>query len=295
MSEPAPPEGVLLCADDFAMTNGVSQSIVELAEAGRLSAVSAFTTTAHWPSHATWIARMRGKVAVGLHFNLTLGSPLAAMPNLAPGATFPTINQLTARSLRGAINLHEIAAEVTRQLAAFEAEIGFPPDHIDGHQHVHALPGIRRAVLDAAGTRYSNSRLKPLMRSPCDSLVRIAARGRNGAKAAILAALTTGFTTAARRAGFPVNDSFGGVTGFADTAVEADYAAAVEARSGRHLVMCHPGEFDAELERIDPILGRRVAEHRYLLSGGFQAPLWRPRRTAMGKPVDWQAEWTPGP
>ena len=103
--------GVFLCADDFAMTNGVSRAIVELADAGRISATSAMTTSAHWPAHATWLARVRGTIATGLHLNLTLGAPVSAMSKLAPDRRFPVIGRLTtmacvdllivARSLAG--------------------------------------------------------------------------------------------------------------------------------------------------------------------------------------------------
>jgi len=287
----ANPAPTLLCADDFAMTNGVSQAIVELAEAGRLSAVSAFTTTAHWPSHATWIARTRGKVAVGLHFNLTLGAPLGPMPRLAPDGAFPAVGMLTARALSRTLDTGEIAGECARQLDAFEAEMGFPPDHVDGHQHVHALPLIRRAVLEVAAHRYGKSPVKPLLRNPANSLRGIVIRRSHGAKAALLSALSAGFASAAHHAGFELNDGFGGVTGFDEATVESDFDTACIAPGPRHLVMCHPGHVDAELERIDPVRGRRAAEFRYLAGGRFPAPLWRPSRTAMGKPVDWRAEW----
>ena len=54
----------------------------------------------------------------------------------------------------GVLDTDEIRAEVARQLDRFEAGLGFPPDHIDGHQHVHVLPGIRRALLTEVAQRY---------------------------------------------------------------------------------------------------------------------------------------------
>lgn len=289
----ASPSDVLLCADDFAMTNGVSQAIIELAEAGRLSAVSAFTTSSHWPSHATWLARVRGKVAVGLHFNLTFGRPLGPMPGVANGGAFPALGSLVAQSVLRRLDEAEIADEFDSQCTAFEAEMGFPPDHIDGHQHVHALPVVRSATLSVVLRRYGRSAVKPLLRSPADSPFRILARGRHAAKAAALSFLSAGFGSAARRAGFPCNDGFSGVTAFSATDVETDFASACKARGPRHMVMCHPGFLDAELLRLDAIAARRAAEFKMLSSGGLDVPLWRPRRTNMGHPVDWQREWNP--
>ncbi len=283
--------GVVLCADDFAMTNGISQSIIELAEAGCLSATSAMTTSAHWPSHASWLARARGRMATGLHFNLTLGRPLGAMAQLAPSGTFPSIGPLTARALVGAITRDEIAAEFARQLASFEAELGLPPDHIDGHQHVHVLPIVRHAILDVLAARYSPGHRRPLLRDPADNYARIAQRNRSRTKAITLASLAAGFGRVAQQAGFACNDSFAGISDFAIGGVDADFAAACRAPGSRHLVMCHPGFVDDELKRIDPVTDRRVSEHAFLLRQHFALPIWRPERTAMGDTINWPTAW----
>ena len=43
---------IILCADDYALTEGVSRAIGELAAAQRLSATSVLVTSAHWPAAA---------------------------------------------------------------------------------------------------------------------------------------------------------------------------------------------------------------------------------------------------
>ena len=45
-----------------------------------------------------------------------------------------------------------LASELRAQRDAFTAAVGQPPDFIDGHQHVHHLPGVRDLVLDALAT-----------------------------------------------------------------------------------------------------------------------------------------------
>lgn len=293
-SEPAtlPPTcGVMLCADDFAMTNGVSRAIIELAEAGRLSATSAMTTSRHWPSHATWLARARGKIAAGLHLNLTLGAPLGVMSAFAPDRQFPSISQLTSRALTGRIAIDDVRAEIERQLTAFELEMGFAPDHIDGHQHVHALPGVRAAVLDVLTKRYGYSPRRPLLRDPCDTVTSNVLRGRSGFKAVTLSTLSLGFGGAAKRAGFGINEGFSGVTDFAAAAVTADFTAACAAMGSRHMVMCHPGFVDDELIRLDRVTERRQREFDFLLRGGFPEPIWRLQRSASGDPIAWNEAW----
>ena len=284
--------GVLLNADDFAMTNGISRAIVELAEAGRLSGASAMTNSAHWPAHATWLARVRGEIAAGLHLNLTLGAPLSAMPSFAPGHRFPGVGQVTALALRGAIPRAEVAGEIDRQLVAFENEMGFPPDHIDGHQHTHALPGIRDALFEVLAQRYRPGRPRPLLRNPSDWPTRIFQRKRGVAKAMTLAWLSRGFAGAAQAAGFACNDGFGGATDFAASAVAGDFAAAYAMPGARHMVMCHPGFVDDELIRLDPVTDRRQREFEVLMRGDFPAPVWRPQRSATGDPIDWVSAWT---
>ena len=82
---------IILCADDYAMTEGVSRAIGELAAARRLSATSVHgRPRAHWPAMAPAAAACTAAhLAIGLHLNLTLGAPLGPMPRLAPGGELP--------------------------------------------------------------------------------------------------------------------------------------------------------------------------------------------------------------
>lgn len=282
----ANPPAIMLVADDYAMTEGVSRGIEELVTAGRLSATSAMTTSRHWPRHGRRIAALADRAAVGLHFNLTLGRPLTAMPRLAPGGQLPPIARLTRAALTGAIDRAEIAAEARAQLEAFAEHFGALPDFVDGHQHVHALPGIRHGVLDALAAAYPGA--KPLLRDPADSTARIIARRRAVSKSLVLAGLAAGFGPTARRAGFPTNDGFAGVSDFATAATSGDFAAARTATGSWPLVMCHPGYVDGELEAIDPLTTRRRAELD-LLAGdaSWRDAVLHPARGTDGR-IDWR-------
>ena len=150
---------VILIADDYALTTGVSRAICELAGAGRLSGTSALVTRPGWPDDADLLRPLRDHLAIGLHFNLTLGEPLGAMPIFAPQGRLPSVSTVTRGAILGMLPEPDIEAEFARQLEAFEVALGAPPDFIDGHQHVHALPGIRNClfrVLQAAAP-YLNS------------------------------------------------------------------------------------------------------------------------------------------
>lgn len=281
------PSRVVLCADDYAMTEGVSRAIDALADAGRLSAASVMVTTTHWPAHGGRARSLRARCAVGLHFNLTLGAPLGPMPRLAPSGRLPTVGEISRHALAGEIDHDEIAAETTRQLAAFTAAVGFPPDHVDGHQHVHALPGIRDGVLAALRALESP---KPLIRDPADRISAIARRRTALPKALALSWLARGFGAAARREGLPVNDTFAGVSDFAPAATAREFRRALIGAGRLHVVMCHPGFPDGELAAIDPMTGRRQCEFDLLMSaGGLGTEIWRPQRAADGPPIVWFA------
>lgn len=278
---------IILCADDYGIAPGVDRAIDALAEAGRLSATSALVTLPEWPDTARRLRRLRGQIAIGLHLNLTLGSPLGAMPTTAPDGTLPTIDQLTTRAWTGRLSKSEIRAEIDRQLDRFESELGHQPDQIDGHQHAHALPVVRGAL--AAAARDRSWPTPPLIRSPADTLLRISRRGIATGKAIAIALITAGARRTWRAAGFPSNDSFAGVSAFSS---EIDFAhelaAALTHPGPMHMIMCHPGFPDATLASRDPVLARREEEYDAITAApDLPSRLWRPRRASDGPPVDW--------
>lgn len=278
---------IILCADDYGLAGGVNHAITELAANRRISATSALVTLDDWPDAAPGLAALRSDISVGVHLNLTLGRPLGAMPSAAPTGTLPTVGQLIGRALSGRLQGHEITAEFTRQFERFEATVGHPPDHIDGHQHVHALPTMRQALIAAIGTM--NWPNKPLVRTPCDTVSHIFGRRQSMAKAALISALGSGMRAGLRRADLPTNDTFAGFSAFDQT---TDFRAELTAHLSRagacHIVMCHPGKVDADLRARDPVVERRAQEHDALMTApGLPPRIWHPDRASNGPPIDW--------
>ena len=191
---------IILCADDYAMTEGVSRAIGELAAAQRLSATSVMVTSPHWPATAPRLAVHRGHLSIGLHLNLTLGRPLGADAAAAPpAARFPSRNA-PDRAGPCSASLDPRRRSATRSSASSIASrraCGFPPDHIDGHQHVHVLPGVRQALLDAVARRYpGTAAADPRSVGPARAP---SPRARPGAgQGHVVAALALGFARAAR-------------------------------------------------------------------------------------------------
>ncbi len=255
-----------LIADDYAMTAGVSRGILRLMEHGRISGAGAMTGRAHWKGWSHALRGFLGHADLGVHLNLTLGEPLTAMPKFAAGGTFPDVGDVAKAALSLRLPLSEIALEFDAQLDAFEQAVGHAPDFVDGHQHVHGLPGVRRALLGVMEGRYAKGP-KPWLRDPADAMGRIVRRGRQVQKALAVGGLSSGFGGAARKAGFLTNEGFAGFSAFDPKQDYAqDFRSYLASPGGRHLVMCHPGEIDEELPLIDPAVETRPQELAFLLS-----------------------------
>jgi len=137
-----------VCADDVGLVEGVAETVLELASAGRLNAASCVTTAPGWRRDATLLAGDRGTPQLGLHFNLSEGAPLSAAL-AAHWPTLPSLGRLLLLAHLGRLPGAAIEAEFRTQADAFADGVGRLPAFVDGHQHVHALPGVRDAVLAA--------------------------------------------------------------------------------------------------------------------------------------------------
>lgn len=278
---------VMLCADDYGLTGGISRGILELAEAKRISAASAFVTFPRWAEDGPKLAEARRWLSIGLHLNLTLGRPLGAMPRLAPEGTFPSAGKLLVGAVRRTLDVAEIGAEIARQLAAFEARVGYPPDHIDSHEHVHVLPGIRTALFEVLAARKLSP--PPLLRDPLEKPLVIAMRSGEMATALGKTITAVGFGVMARRRGFPTNQGFSGYSAHdTDRSFTAELAMAMRFTGKRHIVMCHPGHPDAELAGLSANTMRRGQELDTLITNAtFLNQMWRIERDPDAPTIDW--------
>lgn len=226
---------LILCSDDFAFSRGVSETIAELARKGKINAISCMAAMPGWVADSELLRDLPDHVQVGLHLTLTDEAPLTTMPRLAPTGRLPAINPLGRMAARGRIPLDELAAEIAAQFDAFIAARARPPAFVDGHQHAHALPGIRDLVLTETALRAPEA----WIRDCADRLTAMLARPFAG-KAIGSAWHSRGLRRAAAAVGLATNDSFAGHYDFA-----GDYRALfprfLRRPGATHLVMCHPG------------------------------------------------------
>jgi predicted glycoside hydrolase/deacetylase ChbG (UPF0249 family) len=249
-AHPARSEGLrtwVVCADDFAQSEPVTDGICRLATQGHITATSAMTLSPRWPSDAARLADVPAPLDVGLH--LDWSSPFAVQAG--HGLSLPAV---MLRSALRCLRPEAVRVAVERQLDAFEAVWKAPPDHVDGHQHVHQMPVIRQALLQVLKRRYPAQ--APWVR------VSAPAAGLADAKSRIVAAWGAApWARLAQAQGLVVRPWLVGVYGFDPRpgVYEGLLAHWAQVAPTGSVLMCHPA---SALDATDPIGAARLQEFR---------------------------------
>lgn len=247
---------ILLCADDFGMNPQVNAGIVALAELGRLSGTSVLVDAPAAGEHVN--ALLASGVQVGLHLNFTESFGQA-------GLCLPLRSFIAAAYLRK-LPLAQLKNDIQRQLLRFRQITGRPPDYIDGHQHVHQLPGVRNtllSVLRLGNAQKCGTTHRPWVRNTaCPRVSGLPLRLQFKAK--VIASLGAGtLRRQARAAGFSQNPGFLGVYDFnGGTAAYERWMRCWLANSHEgDVLMCHPAQ---QVNTRDALGAQRCAEYQVL-------------------------------
>jgi chitin disaccharide deacetylase len=247
---------LIINADDYAMDGGVDAAILKLAARGTVTATSAMVLSPRWAEASG--ALKDAPLSRGLHLDFT--SPFVE-------GVFPRqrLSDLIVRSQLGLLDRALLRNEIDRQLTLFESPLARPPDFIDGHQHVHHIPIMRDALLDALADRYGSEAKRIGLRN-------CAPRHWRGVKAAIVAGTgASGLARLAATRGHRTNTDFAGVYNFAPSAdLASDWQAWLGNLEGSlPIVMCHVAIESDESHGTDPIREARWREYDWLASGEF--------------------------
>ncbi|MDD5028959.1 MAG: ChbG/HpnK family deacetylase [Rhodoferax sp.] len=265
-----PAKGLIVCADDFAASSGVSRGIAQLAQCGRISATSVMVLSPRWAHDVALLRGMRGQTDVGLHLDWTSDFALVAGHGM-------TLTQAMRRAVLGGFDQAQARAQIEHQLDLFEAHWGSAPDYVDGHQHVQQFNGIRQALLAVLTRRYAVLPRKPYLR-----VSRVAQGGLDLKSAMINAMGANALEIIASDAGTVCARGLFGVYDFKGDG--ARYGRLMQrwlrrAPSGS-ILMCHPAQ---AVEAGDPIGVARVQEFGYLNGPDFATALQTARvRPARG-------------
>jgi predicted glycoside hydrolase/deacetylase ChbG (UPF0249 family) len=230
---------LIVNADDFGMTEAVNQGIVDAHDRGIVTSASLMATGAAF-EHAVALAKTRPNLATGVHLTLTELRPLigsAGASLVGPDGRFPPhLVQFAKRHMRGKVALAEVRAELDAQIRKVR-DAGITVTHLDGHMHVHVLPGIAAIVAELAArygireVRYPAERVSTYMLGNFANLRRLTEQVVLG----IVCALSP--LRALRRSDSFVGFYFGGRL---DEANLATVLGRLPAR-GTVELMCHPG------------------------------------------------------
>lgn len=213
----------VVCADDAGWDEATDEVIAALVRAARVSAISVLVDG---PTAADWRGTDLGADgSLGVHLHLTWSPELGSHG----------LGTILAAAHTGRLSQSWVTQRLAAQLRCFEALFDRPPDFVDGHQHVHALPGVREPLLALLDERYGHEG-RPAVRVPL-------ARRWRGSKAAALGWLGARRLDATLRdRGWPRNDDFAGAYDMARGGRYRERMVAWLASLGDGgLIMVHPG------------------------------------------------------
>lgn len=235
---------MIICADDYGLSDDIDRAILELCGLGRLSAVSCMVALERCGTEALQrLLEHQGKVDIGLHLCLAD----EALPRAADAASdsspphFPAYGGFLRRTLLGHCRPREIFSQVSAQYELFLNKCGRRPDFIDGHLHVHQLPGVSDGLIEFVRSLPADGR--PYLRNTGEPLRNLWKARLPWVKAAFIGAFGKRMLARLRAAGLPTNDGFAGIYDFRNRHRYPEYfprfAACLSDRNG--ILVVHPG------------------------------------------------------
>jgi len=143
---------LIVTADDLGISESVNRAIRDAHRNGIVTSASLMANMPAFEHAVTSVLPETPELGVGAHLCLTSGRPCS------PPAKVPLLVDDRGMFCHGFVGLWRLLLSKRRRdvLSQIEQELntqfsrlldaGIAMDHIDGHQHVHMLPGVRRLV-----------------------------------------------------------------------------------------------------------------------------------------------------
>ncbi|MDN4605219.1 ChbG/HpnK family deacetylase [Paenibacillus sp. F6_3S_P_1C] len=140
---------VIINADDFGLSPGVNQGIIQAYQAGGITSTSMMVNMPGLED-ALSLARSLPELGVGLHFNLTYGRPVSD-PAIVPSLVKPdgSFHQSPIGLKR---DIADIAKELDAQWNVF-VQASRSPTHLDSHQLLHQNDPIMFQIMAEKAVR----------------------------------------------------------------------------------------------------------------------------------------------
>src|SRR5579864_2106660 len=146
-------KNLIVNADDFGWTEGVNRGVAEAHRNGIVTSASLLANGGEFEA-AVKLAKGIPRLGLGVHLNLSNGTPVAgreAVPGLVNQAgefTDGPESLLLKIAMRG-LAAGEVEKEWEAQIRKV-CDAGVAVTHLDGHKHVHMLPGLFEIALRLA-------------------------------------------------------------------------------------------------------------------------------------------------
>ena len=278
---------LIVNADDFGLTRLVSQGILDAHHYGIVTSTSLLANGEAF-EEAIAMSSRAPHPGVGVHLALTQGIPVSPAFEVSTlvdvhGRLHLTAAQVLNRIVTHRISLREIEVELRAQIAKVLGA-GITPTHLDGHKHVHVLPGISEVVIRLAQEFGIPSVRCPLEELPPTYLSHCLWNPRAGVFKQCLEGRVIGwfarrFRLKLAQAGLNYPTHFYGLsqTGFLN--VERLEEILHGLPEGASELMCHPGYVDSLLAKT----GTRLLAQREIESCALMSP--RIRQLAISEGV----------
>jgi hopanoid biosynthesis associated protein HpnK len=251
-------KNLIVNADDLGWTEGVNRGIAEAHRNGIVTSTSLLANGAAFVL-AVEMARTTPGLGVGVHLNLSDGTPVAA-PELVTtlvnndGVFDGGPESLLLRMARRALVATEVEEEWDAQIRKVR-DVGIAPTHLDGHKHVHMLPGLfeialrlaKRHGIGAIRVSHEESSLRTALASGEKQNAGVVMK--QGVQARGLKLLARDAREMAERAGIATADYFCGIAQTGELTREGVAQLLKSLPEGTTELMCHPGYVDSDLEK----------------------------------------------
>lgn len=273
-------KNLIVNADDLGWTDGVNRGIVEAFRNGIVTSTSLLANGAAFAGGVGMAQVARG-LGVGVHLNLSDGTPLADRETVTSllnneGEFAGGPESLLLRRALGEVLREEVECEWDAQIQKVR-DAGIEPTHLDGHKHVHMLPGLfaialrlaKRHGIGAIRVAHEASSLRAALSTGAKQRAGVVMK--QGVQARGLKLLARDAREQAERAGIATTDYFCGIAQTGELTREGVEQLLKSLPEGTTELMCHPGYADAALQKTETRLqGSRETELGILTDTGIR-------------------------
>ena len=251
-------KNLIVNADDLGWTDGVNRGIVEAFHHGIVTSTSLLANGAAFAGGVE-AARLAPGLGVGVHLNLSDGPPVAERETITSllnddGEFAGGPEKLLLRRARRGLRLAEVESEWDAQIQKVR-DAGIAPTHLDGHKHVHMLPGLfeialklaKRHDIGAIRVSLEASSLRAALSSGSKQHAGVVMK--QGVQARGLKLLARDAREQAEHAGISTADYFCGIAQTGELTRDGVAQFVKSLPDGTTELMCHPGYADAALQK----------------------------------------------